>query len=661
MARVLVVDDEPGIRETLTTFLADAQHTASAAETVQQALAVLQSEPLDVVVSDIILPGATGIDLLRAVQRIAPRTKVVLITGEPNYASAAEAVRLGAHDYLPKPVTQAAICRVVDSAARVKAVEDENDHYRERLEEVVEERTRQLREQAESLRASEQKYRELAELSHTGIFVVRGDRIAYANRRALEIVGLDPSQPALAEGRELLGFIWPEDRGWVAVEIEAFLRGERRPNRLELRVVGPAGSCVWVEALLAVVEHKGQRALLGNILDISARRRAQEENARLQAQFLQAQKMEVVGRLAGGVAHDFNNLLTAFVGCSEFALQLLEPEHPARPHVGEIRRAADRAAALTQQLLAFSRKRVSDPRPVDLNSLLEQSRRMTARLLGEDIELVVEPGPRLWPIRADPTQVDQIILNLATNARDAMPSGGRLTLTTANVPAAQSSGHHDTVRLSVRDTGAGMSAEVRAQALEPFFTTKDRGTGLGLSTVRDIVERHGAHLEIDSSLGSGTCVSVSFPRLPAAELRDAAAIPEGAPPGGNETLLLVEDDAAVRRVTSRSLESLGYAVLQAASGAEAFAISATTPGEIQLLLSDVVLPGMDGLRVYEALRRTRPKLRQLFISGYAGDVLASRGIVEREVRLLEKPFSLQSLAAAVRQALDAQPSGGRSR
>jgi PAS domain S-box-containing protein len=813
MARVLVVDDEPSIREILAEFLAGEGHAVCTAESVSEATALLEREELDVVVTDIILPQASGIELLRLLSSRAPSVKVVLITGEPNVATATEAVRLGAFDYLPKPVTQSAISRVVDSAARVKAVEDENTRYRERLEQIVRERTRRIQEYTERLRqvadrtqgfamcadvadlapsvlalfadamaaqggsfyhvagdgldlvasldeghqrrrialpledgtilasalerregrairdlgdhpelkrsgwhgyrdgsllvlpcvdaggevygivtlhnksqppfteedleigrivaghaveairamelnrrlrASEQKYRELAEHSLMGIFVADEGRVVYANPRALEIAGLDSAAAESVTGRPLLDFVWPEDREWLGREIEGYLRGERRPRRYELRLAGRDGTPVWVEALLTGVEHEGKRRLLGNLLDVTSRRRAEEEKSALQAQFLQAQKMEVIGRLAGGVAHDFNNLLTAFVGYSELALEALASDHKARAHVLEIRQAADRATALTRQLLAFARKQVSEPRIVDLNALISGSKLMAERIIGEDVDLVFEPGPGLWRVQADPVQVDQIVLNLATNARDAMPRGGRLTLTTANVAASDGRARGDAVCLSIRDTGAGMAEDVRARACEPFFTTKDRGTGLGLSTVRDIADRHGARVEIDSAPGRGTCVSIYFPRRDEAAVRGGEAGPEpAAQPKGTETVLLVEDDAAVRRFTREALEAQGYTVLEAANGADAFGVAATEPGEIQLLVCDVVLPGVNGWLVYKALRQRRPALRRLFISGYARDVLTRHGVVEPAQRLLPKPFSIQTLAQKVREALDA--------
>jgi two-component system cell cycle sensor histidine kinase/response regulator CckA len=389
-------------------------------------------------------------------------------------------------------------------------------------------------------------------------------------------------------------------------------------------------------------------------LDITDRLKAEEEKASFQAQFLQAQKLEVIGRLAGGVAHDFNNLLTVFVGCSELALAAVGPGHQARARLLEIRQAADRATALTRQLLAFARKHDSELRTVDLNALIRESRGMAERLLGEDIRVVFEPGADLWPVRADPTQIDQIVLNLATNARDAMPNGGWLTLTTANVAARDSGAATDAVRLSVRDTGSGMSDDVRARAFEPFFTTKDRGTGLGLSTVRDIADRHGARIEVDSALGSGTCVNIEFPRAHETEARaGVGSFDAGGQPTGTETVLLVEDDPAVRRFTRDALESLGYTVLEAANGEDAVEAAATESGEIQLLVCDVVLPGLNGWLVYEALKQRRPALRHLFISGYARDVLTRHGVVEPALRLLKKPFSIQALAQKVREALHA--------
>jgi len=373
---------------------------------------------------------------------------------------------------------------------------------------------------------------------------------------------------------------------------------------------------------------------------------------RLEAQLLQAQKLEAVGQLAGGVAHDFNNALAGIMGYVDLALMDLGAEDPVRPMLLEVHRGADRAASIARQLLIFSRRQPVELVPLDLNGIVQGLVKMLRRLIGEDIALETTLCGGLGVVRGDGGQLEQVITNLCVNARDAMPRGGRLEVSTANV---QDAGGRS-VLLSVRDTGCGMTPEVKAHLFEPFFTTKPKGkgTGLGLAVVHGIVSKHGGRIEVESEPGLGTTLRVYLPRVDA--LVDAAPKAEAqALPGGTATLLIVEDDDGVRGVAARSLERLGYRVLVARGGAEALAAADEHDGPIDLLLTDVVMPGQDGRELAADLWARRPDLRTLFMSGYTGEKLDDRGILESGAAFLPKPFTLGALALKVREVLDRRP------
>jgi nitrogen-specific signal transduction histidine kinase/CheY-like chemotaxis protein len=382
-----------------------------------------------------------------------------------------------------------------------------------------------------------------------------------------------------------------------------------------------------------------------------------DELRRTQDQLVQSQKMEAIGRLAGGVAHDFNNLLTVIRGRSELLVQRLHPDDPLRGQISLIDETAHRAATLTQQLLAFSRRQILQPRIFDLNEVVAGMGTMLRRLIGEDVELVttLHPAP-IW-IKADPGQVEQVILNLAVNGRDAMPQGGRLSLQTAVV--ARDARPH--ARLTVSDTGAGMTPDVQAHLFEPFFTTKGvgQGTGLGLATVYGIVDQSGGQITVESAPGQGARFDIYLPWLPAPELpgnggwsADAAGRTPRAAPGA-ETVLLVEDEAAVRELTREILELEGYTVLEAADGPTALALVRDVPGSIDLLLTDVVMPQLSGGQLAARLLQERPDLRVLFMSGYTEDAIVHHGVRDAGAALLPKPFTPDALARKVRETLDA--------
>ncbi len=386
------------------------------------------------------------------------------------------------------------------------------------------------------------------------------------------------------------------------------------------------------------------------------------ERKHLEAQLFQAQKMEAVGRLAGGVAHDFNNLLTVISGHSQLLLYRLGPGDSSRRHAEEIKNAADRAASVTHQLLAFSRKQVLQPKAVDLNAVVNDMAAMLRPLIGEDIELVIDFGTPLGHVKADPAQLEQVIMNLVVNACDAMPDGGKLTIETAKVEReAAYTRQHAVVRsgpyvmLAVRDTGYGMDAAVQSHLFEPFFTTKEKGkgTGLGLSTVYGIVTQSGGHIEVDSALGRGSTFRIYLPRVEEPIEPALTASPVAKPPEGSETILLVEDETEVRDLAHEILEMAGYIVLEAANGDEALRIRAQHEGVINLLLTDVVMPGKSGPEVAQYLAPFYPEMKVLYMSGYTGDAIADRGFLDSETPFLQKPFTLDALAHKVRQVLDA--------
>jgi signal transduction histidine kinase/ActR/RegA family two-component response regulator len=391
--------------------------------------------------------------------------------------------------------------------------------------------------------------------------------------------------------------------------------------------------------------------------------RVQVELRQSQAQLQQAQKMEAIGRLAGGVAHDFNNLLTAMLGYAELLLDQLTPDDSRRREVEEIRKAAERAVALTRQLLAFSRKQAWQPKVLDLNHVVMSVDRMLQRLIGEDVALHAIPEEDLWPIKADAGQIEQVIMNLAVNARDAMPDGGRLTIETANVELdAEYARHHATVAtgayvmLAVSDNGCGMTEEVKAHLFEPFFTTKERGkgTGLGLATVYGIVKKSGGHVWAYSELGVGTTFKIYFPRVTDQVMGATRRPPLRELPTGTETVLLVEDEETVRALAREVLKRQGYRVLDVRNGAEALAAWRASPVPVHLLVTDLIMPEMNGRDLVDELSAKHPALKVLYISGYTDHAIVLNGTLHPNAAFLQKPFTPEALTRAVRQVLDGE-------
>ena len=502
-----------------------------------------------------------------------------------------------------------------------------------------------------ALRESEERYRRLFEEDLTGDCVASPDgTILTCNRAFAEMFGFDSVA-------EVLGARLPDLFPDLDLRRD-FIRDLARHGKLD-RYEGK-GRRRSGETVFLIANVVGSFAPTGELLELRAYLLDDTERRRTEEQLRQAQKMEAVGRLAGGVAHDFNNLVTAINGYSDLLLGRLGPEAPGRLELGEIRRAGDRAAALTRQLLAFSRSQVMQPTVLDLNEVVAGTEDMLRRLLGEDVRLVTRLAPEPVGAKADRGQLDQVILNLAVNARDAMPRGGELVLETAGMELDQAMARQGVTvepgsyaRLSVTDTGEGMDPEVLARAFEPFFTTKEpgKGTGLGLSTAYGIVKQSGGYLFASSERDVGSTFEIYLPRVPIADgpVATVEALHNGHCQG--ETILVVEDEDSVRSLIGQILELEGYAVVQAASGREALEVC-LRGGRFDLVISDVVMPDMRGPELGERISRLLPDTRLLYISGYPGQAIAYRGELPVGTAFLQKPFSQESLSQKIRELLD---------
>jgi signal transduction histidine kinase len=442
------------------------------------------------------------------------------------------------------------------------------------------------------------------------------------------------------------------------------LQGELDLFDVEFRFRKKTGDWIWIMGRGVIVERDEKQTPLrfvGTHTDITDRKRAEERQARLQAQLVQAQKMESIGRLAGGMAHDFNNMLGVILGHAELALRKLDPAQPLHADIMEIRRAGERSAELTRNLLAFARKQTVAPKVLDLNETLDGMLVMLQRLIGEDIELVWNPNVQLWPVKIDPSQIDQILVNLCVNARDAIAENGQITIETDNVVLSEADclGHSDLepgdyVMLYVADDGCGMESKVLEHVFDPFFTTKGKakGTGLGLSMVFGIVKQNRGHIHGHSRPGEGTTFKIYLPRFVGEKTSTTAESYIMEAEGGNETILLVEDEPAILDLSRRMLEKQGYQVVTASTPGEAIRLAQEHVGTINLLMTDVVMPEMNGRELAKRLLSIYPDLKRLFMSGYTADVIAHHGVLEEGVHFLQKPFTMVDLGTRVREALD---------
>jgi PAS domain S-box-containing protein len=630
--RALIIEDDPSDAELVIRELGrDRDLTVEVAATAAATREALVRGSWDVIVADWSIRGFGALDVLDIVRELGLDTPVIIVSGAITEDVAVSAMRAGARDFVRKD----RLSRLVPAIER-ELRELETGSARRRAE-------REARESAE-------RYRQLFESSPLPMWVYDTRTLAFlaVNNAALRRYGYTRDEflaRALTDLRPV------EDHARLREDVAV------RDDRTQIwRHVTKHGETLAVEITAHDLEFEGRRARLVLANDVTQRQR-------LEDQLRQSQKMEAVGRLAGGIAHDFNNILSVILSYSETLLDALEPGE-MRDDIEQIRSAGRRGAALTRQLLMFNRQQLIEPRALQLNDILSDMTRMLERLLRADIELAVHPALDLGPINADQGSIEQVVMNLVVNAGDAMPTGGKLTVTTSNVELDR--GHAEDhpgltpgryILLEVRDTGIGMDRATLARIFEPFFTTKERGrgTGLGLSVVFGIVQQFQGHMRVDSEPGAGTRFRIYLPRV------DAIAAPRQprrrtAMLYGSETVLLVEDDSQVREVALAILRRHGYVVISACDGDEAVRACAAHPHPIHLLLTDMVMPGITGRELARRLLQIRPGMKVLCMSGYSD---ADRTADDAELARLQKPFTAEALATSVRAVLDGghQPAG----
>jgi PAS domain S-box-containing protein len=636
--RVLVVEDrtedaELAIRELRRAELNCETRRVDTADAFRRALGEFRPE---IVLADYTVPGFGGMAALEILKAEAPAIPLIIVTGSLDEETAAECIKAGAADYVLKTNLIRLGPAVSGALAYAQSQAD-----------------KQVAESA--LRISERRFRALVEESWDAVALFAGDgTILYGSPATTRLLGYDLTEFV---GRNAMELIHPDDRAGALVRLQEAMAAPRARVHVAARVRHKNGSWRYLEGVFTnLLDDPSVGAIVNNYRDVTDRRILEE-------QVILSQKMEAIGRLAGGVAHDFNNILTAIGGYSDLLLADLPPDDRRRHDVEEIHQATERAAALTHQLLAFSRRQVLQPKVINLNALVPDIEKMLRRLIGEDILFATVLHPSLGNVRADPGQLEQVIVNLAVNARDAMLDGGRLTIETRNVELDEAyTAEHPAVKpgryvmLAVTDSGFGMDEETKARIFEPFFTTKVRGkgTGLGLATVYGIIQQTGGHIWPYSEPGRGTTMRVYLPRVdapadPIERPRDAA--PEAL--RGSETILVVEDEAPVRAVTRQLLERNGYTVLEAPDGPAALALVDGEAGgrHIDLLLTDVIMPGMSGRELAAQLNARRPNVRVLFMSGYTDDAVVRHGMLEPGLAYLEKPFRPTALLRKVRGVL----------
>ena len=512
----------------------------------------------------------------------------------------------------------------------------------------------------EALLQSERNYREIFNTVNDAIFIHDADTgaILDVNDSMLNLYGFSREEVLrLHLNDSCLGtspYSDAEARQWMA---KAIAEG---PHVFDWHARKKGGELFWVEVALKSASISGQRRILALVRNITERKRMEAEQEKLQAQFTQAQKMESAGRLAGGVAHDFNNMLMGIMGYADLCRDALPADHPSRGYLNEITNASQRSADLTRQLLAFARKQTIAPKVLDLNDAITGMLNLLRRLIGENINMVWSPGANLWPIKFDPSQIDQILTNICVNARDAIDGVGKITIETATATLDQAycDGHAgaisgEYVLLSVSDSGCGMTKDVLTKIFEPFYTSKDvgKGTGLGLATVYGIIKQNNGYIDVYSEPGKGTTFKIYLSRFRGEVAKPTVAEVAEVPRCRGETILLVEDEPALLKIYGRSLGALGYKVLLAANPAEAFDIVARHSGDIHLLFTDVVMPGMNGQELAKQLLASSPGLKVLFMSGYPAEVSIQQMLLDESVHFIQKPATRDDIARKVHEVL----------
>ena len=689
MTHVLIVDDNEENLYYLQTLLAGQGCAVDTARDGEEALVKARQSPPQLIISDLLMPVMDGYTLLRHWKADARLKQIPFVVYTATYTESEDeqlAMDLGADAFILKPAEPEPFItdiRTVLAAEQVGAPTPSKQpareeklllkEYSEVLVHKLEEKTCQLEQTNRALEADiaqrkrteeELRWRTAffeaqADSALDGILVVDSEgRNILQNQRMLDLWKIPPHVAENKDDASQIKFVAEKTKN-PAQFVEKILHLYSHPDEVSQDEVELADGTILDRYSSPVRDKAGK--YYGRIWTF----RDMTERRRLEAQFIEAQKMEVVGQLASGVAHDFNNILAVIMGYSDLATQKLGPDQEIKSHLETIRAAAERAAGLTRQLLIFSRKQTVQPVVLDLNEVVNQLDKMLRRLIDENIEMKIVPGKQTGRVRADSGYIGQVLMNLVVNARDAMPNGGKLTIATSNVTLDENYAHThavalpgEYVMLSVSDTGTGMTDEVKARLFEAFFTTKPKGkgTGLGLATCQTIVQQSGGHIGVYSELGKGTTFKVYFPRVE--QLLDVAVgLAQTEPlPRGTETLLVVEDEPSLRQLACGVLEAQGYKVLSASNGQDALQVAHAHKGvPIRLVVTDVIMPIMGGKVMAEWLKTTCPNLKIIFTSGYTDDAIIQDGVRELGVEFLSKPYTLSALVRKVRDMLDAAP------
>ncbi|MGP8200345.1 MAG: response regulator [Limisphaerales bacterium] len=636
---ILVVEDSPDDADLMLRELRHAGFDPAWKRVQEEAefLAEIKKMP-DIILSDYALPRFTGLRAVKLLRESGLKIPFILVSGTVGEDIAVEAMKYGATDYLLKD-------RVARLGSAVRRALDEQQlcRHRQRAE--------------DELRESEEKFRQLAENINEVFWMTPPDNheMLYISP-AFEKIWGRTCDSLYESPQSWFDAIHTDDRRRV---LDASRTKQERGDYDETyRIVRPDGTLRWIrDRAFPVRDGEGKiYRIVGTAEDIT-------ERLKMEAKFIEAQKMEVVGQLAGGVAHDFNNIIAIIMGYSDLTMEKLPPNDPMRGNLETIHHTAERAAALTRQLLVFSRNQTVQPVVLDLNDELKEITKMLQRLIGEHIIMTIVPGKRLARIKADAGYLGQLLMNLVVNARDAMPNGGKLIIETSNatLDAHYARTHKgvaagEYVLLSVSDTGTGMTDEVKARMFDAFFTTKPKGkgTGLGLATCQTIVQESGGHIAVDSEVGKGTTFRVYFPQVEGLLDADARQTQAGPLPRGTETVLIVEDEPSLRHLARDILQAQGYEVLRASNGLHAMFVAREHKGSpIRLVITDVIMPQMGGKVMAEWLQTTYPDIKILFTSGYTDDAIAHHGMLESGVDFLPKPYTPAALVGKVREMLDA--------
>ena len=664
--KFLVVDDSADARALLKAILTGNGHTVELAENGAQALEKAAASLPGMIISDILMPVMDGFQLCEKIRGDAKFKQIPFVFYTATYTDAKDeefALKIGADRFIVKPAEPDEFMKIIHDVVRnvletsinngrpdLKGEKEFFKLYNQRLVNKLEKKMLDLEKEIGERKKTEEKYRTLVDHAGDAIFIVQNGRMKFCNPATVRLTGYLEEELSDMQFADL---IHPEDRKNIQDNYNKSLKGETVPPQSGFRMIAKSEKVLWAQMNTTRIVWEDQPATLNFVRDVTDLRNAEE-------QLRQVQKVESIGRLAGGVAHDFNNMLNVITGYSEMALEQLKSTDPLYNEILEILNAANRSAHLTRQLLTFARKQVVTPKVLNVNVIVSGTLKMLQRMTGEDIAIEFKREDSLWNIHMDPSQVDQIMTNLMVNARDAIAGVGSVIIETKNevlddeycaMHVGVAPGEYAMV--SVSDTGSGMDKETIENVFEPFFTTKavGEGTGLGLSTIYGIVKQNNGHITVYSELKMGAVFRIYIPRYTGGRMKTTGVAGINVV-AGTETVLLVEDDPQVLKLVNQVLEKYGYTILSAGLPEEALQIAEQYRKEIHLLVTDVIMPGLNGKDLAKKINAMKPGIKILFMSGYTENIIAHRGVLTEGVNFIQKPFFVKSFAQKIREVLD---------